>query len=294
MNEIFDKLLIRILFTVFICLSLFIYRYAHILFYPTAKKQTLKKFFPAENEVDTLHLFGRLIGIALIYSSLEFNEYIGVFISSFHFFVWGISSFCLYLISIWMLDSIILYNFEYKDEILKKKNFSYGIISFTLSICLALILRTVIKESESSIVILSILWFFSLTLFGLSNKLYKYVSKLNFNALMIQKNIGLSISYSGFILGATIIITSSFNHDHTNLINYLIQILLKVLLGIFIFPLFKYGINYAFKIQMSEKLKENSEYTGFGIYEGCSYFMSSVLCTVIIEQIHFGTIYPFF
>lgn len=294
MNEIFDKLLIRVLFTVFICLSLFLYRYAHILFYPTVKKQALKKFFPSENEVDTLHIFGRLIGIALIYSSLEFNEYIGVFISSFHFFVWGILSFCLYLVSIWMLESIILYNFEYKDEILKKKNFSYGIISFTLSICLALILRTVIKESESSLVILSILWFFSLTIFGLSNKLYKFVSKLNFNALMIQKNVGLAISYSGFILGATVIIMSSFDHDHTNLINYLIQILLKIILGIFIFPIFKFGINYAFQMQTNKEMKEHSEYIGFGIYEGCSFLMASILCTVIIEQIHFGTIYPFF
>lgn len=294
MNEIFDKLLIRVLFTVFICLSLFLYRYAHILFYPTVKKQALKKFFPSENEVDTLHIFGRLIGIALIYSSLEFNEYIGVFISSFHFFVWGILSFCLYLVSIWMLESIILYNFEYKDEILKKKNFSYGIISFTLSICLALILRTVIKESESSLVILSILWFFSLTLFGLSNKLYKFVSKLNFNALMIQKNVGLAISYSGFILGATVIIMSSFDHDHTNLINYLIQILLKIILGIFIFPIFKLGINYAFQMQTNKEMKEHSEYIGYGIYEGCSFLMASILCSVIIEQIHFGTIYPFF
>ena len=294
MNEIFDKLLIRVLFTVFICLSLILYKYAHIFFYPSTKKQALKKFFPSENEVDTLHIFGRLIGIALIYSSLEFNEYIGVFISSFHFFVWGILSFCLYLISIWMLDSIILYNFEYKDEVLKKKNYSYGVISFALSICLALILRTVIKESESSLVILFILWFFSLTLFGLSNKLYKYVSKLNFNSLMIQKSMGLSISYSGFILGAAIIIISSFDHDHTNLINYLVQILLKIILGAFIFPIFKFGINYAFKIQVDKEIKDHSEYDGYGIYEGCSFLMAAILCSVIVEQIHFGTIYPFF
>lgn len=294
MNEIFDKLLIRILFTIFICFSLILYKYAHIIFYPSNKRQAFKKLFPAENEVDTLHLFGRLIGIALIYSSLEFNEYIGVFISSFHFFVWGILSFCLYLISIWMLDGIILYNFEYKDEILKKRNYAYGIISFVLSICLSLILRTVIEESESSLVILFVLWFFSLTLFGLSIKLYKYVSKLNFNSLMIQKNLGLSISYGGFLLGTTIIITSSFDHDHTDLINYLVQILLKIILGAFIFPIFKYGINYAFKIQIKDELNHNNEFIGYGIYEGCSFLMTSVLCSVIIEKIHFGTIYPFF
>jgi uncharacterized membrane protein YjfL (UPF0719 family) len=111
---------------------------------------------------------------------------------------------------------------------------------------------------------------------------------------MIQKNVGLAISYSGFILGATVIIMSSFDHDHTNLINYLIQILLKIILGIFIFPIFKLGINYAFQMQTTKEMKEHSEYIGFGIYEGCSFLMASILCTVIIEQIHFGTIYPFF
>ena len=43
MNEIFDKLIIRILFTIFICIALVIYKYAHLIFYPSQKKQLLKK-----------------------------------------------------------------------------------------------------------------------------------------------------------------------------------------------------------------------------------------------------------
>ncbi|MDH5414009.1 MAG: hypothetical protein OEW87_07720, partial [Flavobacteriaceae bacterium] len=77
MNEIFDKLVIRVLFTLFIIIALFLYKYAHIIFYPSNKKQILKKFYPSENYVDTLHIFSRLIGVALIFSTLEFNEYIG-------------------------------------------------------------------------------------------------------------------------------------------------------------------------------------------------------------------------
>jgi hypothetical protein len=93
MNEIFDKLLIRILFTLFICLALFLYKYAHVIFYPSNKKQILKKIYPSENYIDTLHIFSRLIGVALIFSTLEFNEYIGISISTFHVFVWSVIGF---------------------------------------------------------------------------------------------------------------------------------------------------------------------------------------------------------
>ncbi len=111
MNEIFDKLLIRFLFTLFICVALFIYKYAHVIFYPSNKKQILKKIYPSENYIDTLHIFSRLIGIALIFSTLEFNEYIGISISSFHFFVWSIVGISFYLLSIYILENIIFYNF---------------------------------------------------------------------------------------------------------------------------------------------------------------------------------------
>ena len=76
MNEVFDKLLIRFLFTLFICISLFIYKYAHVIFYPSNKKQILKKIYPSENYVDTLHIFSRLIGISMIFSVLEFNNFV--------------------------------------------------------------------------------------------------------------------------------------------------------------------------------------------------------------------------
>jgi uncharacterized membrane protein YjfL (UPF0719 family) len=153
MNEIFDKLLIRILFTVFICIALVLYKYAHILLYPSSQKQVFRKIYPSENYIDTLHFFSRLIGISLIFSSLEFNEYIGISISTFHFFVWSIIGLIFYLISIYITENIIFYNFEYKDEVLKKKNPAYGIISFVNAICVAFIIKTVFKESENSLII---------------------------------------------------------------------------------------------------------------------------------------------
>lgn len=294
MNEIFDKLLIRFLFTVFICVALLLYKYAHTIFYPSVKKQVLNKIYPSENAADTLHVFSRLIGIALIFSTLEFNEYIGIFISAFHFFVWSTIGFILYLLSIYVMESIIFYNFQYVDEILKKKNLAYGIVSFTLSICLAYLLRTVFKESETSLVIVIILWLFAMVLFGLSSKLYKFISKLPFNSLMIQKNLGLAISYSGFIMGSTIIISSAFSHEHHDITSYTIQVILKTLLGALILPIFRFGIIAVFKIQDTAINSSDESNLGHGIYEGATFLTSALLTSIIIGQIHFGTIYPFF
>ncbi len=296
MNEIFDKLLIRVLFTIFICVALFLYKYAHIIFYPSNKKQILKKFYPSENYVDTMHIFSRLIGVALIFSTLEFNEYIGISISTFHFFVWSIIGFSFYLLSIYILENIIFYNFEYKDEVLKKKNPAYGIVSFTNSICLAFVIKTVFKESENSIILLIILWLFALVIFGFGTRLFKYVSSLSFNSLMVQQNLGLGLAYAGFLLGNTVLLMAAFSHEHHDITSYIIQVILKTLLGAIILPIFRLGLMYVFRIQEQESKNqvEGHVLLGHGIYVGATYLTSSLLTSIVISQIHFGTIYPFF
>mgnify|MGYP000226945646 CR=1 FL=1 len=301
MNEIFDKLIIRVLFTLFICFALFIYKYAHVLFYPSKKKQVLKRIYPSENYIDTLHIFSRLVGIALIFSTLEFNEYIGISISSLHFFIWSFVGIIFYLISLWILENIIFYNFEYKDEVLKKKNPAYGIVSFANAICCAFIIRTVFKESENSIVILIILWLFALVIFGFATRLFRYMAQLSFNSLMIQKNLGLALAYSGFLFGNTVLLKAIFSHEHHDITSYMVQVILKVLLALIILPIFRYGILYIFKIEEAiitkkEKKTPSTEpvHLGYGIYIGMIYLTSALLTSIIISQIHFGTIYPFF
>ncbi len=296
MNEIFDKLLIRILFTVFICIALFLYKYAHLFLYPSHKKQVFKKIYPSENYIDTLHIFSRLIGVALIFSALEFNEYIGISISTFHFFLWSIIGFTFYLLSIYILENIIFYNFDYKDEVLKRKNAAYGLVSFSNTICLAFIIKSVFKESENSLIILIILWLFALVLYGISTKLYRYVSTLSFNSMMIQKNLGMGVSYSGFLFGNMIILKAAFSHEHHEIQSYLILVLLKTLLGILIFPLFRTGITYIYKIQEPQKveIQDENPHLGHGVYDGAIYITCALLTSIIIGQIHFGTIYPFF
>ena len=294
MNEILDKLIIRILFTFFICSALFVYKYAHAIFYPSRKKQILKKIYPSENYVDTLHIFARIIGIAIIFSTLEFNEYQGLFKSTLDFFILGTMGMGLYLGSLYITESIILYNFDYVDECLKKKNAAYGIVSFANAIALSLIIQTLFDESEHSLVILFILWLFALVLYGFSTKLYKYVSSLPFNSLMIQKNLGMSISYAGFLLGTSIVLISAFNHEHHEITSYCLQVVLKAILAALVFPIFRMGLITIFRIQELKSDTEEPAHLGLGVYEGAIFVTCGLLTSIIIGQIHFGTIYPFF
>lgn len=302
MNEIFDKLIIKVVFSVFLLLLIFIYRHAHRFLYPSSKKQMFRKFYPSENSADSIHMFSRIIGICLIFSNIGFAESTGIFVSFFHFFVWGTLSFTMYLLSIYLIESISLYNFTYPDEILKRKNMSYAVVSFAIAICVSMIIKKVIIESEFSIVLLIMFWLYAMVLFGICIKLYGFASKLKFNQLMIQKNLGLAFSFSGYLFGALTIILMAFNQEHLDIKRYAIQVTLSVVLSLIIFPIFKRGISFIFKVQedllstskqnLTAEL-ENVE-VGYGVYEGILFFSSALLTSVIVGQIQFGIIYPFF
>ena len=287
MNEIFDKLLIRFLFTLFICIVLVLYKYAHTIFYPSARKQIFKTIYPSENPADTLHLFARIIGISLILATLDFNEYTGILVSSLHFFSWGIISFISYLTSLYITESIIFSNFHYSDEILKKQNMPYAMISFSNAICVAFLIRTVIQESELSLILFAILWLFVMVEYGLILKLYKVVSELKYHKLLIRKNLGLGFSFAGFLFGVTTILVSAFSHEHHDITSFLIQVLLKVLLAALIVPLFRMGLNLIFKIDKTDIQSSQTENPtlGFGIYEGTLFIACGLLTSIVIGRI---------
>lgn len=300
MAEIFDRLIIRILLAIFVCIMIFLYRYAHVIFYPTVKRQVLKKINPAENPADSLHLFSRLVGIALIFSSMTFNESSGFLLSIFHFTVWGTIAIILYLLSLYIIESIVFYNFDYTDEILKRKNMSYAFISFCHAVVIAFLTRTVMLEAENSLVILLVLWLYVLVITGFSVKYYTFISKLSFNRLMIQKNLSLCFSYGGFTLGAGVVIASCFDQEHYDITVYLIQVLLKTVLSLIIFPIFKKGLVYIFPIKLTEEkglkghIDTDFQSLGYGFFEGCIFIAGANLTTMIVNRIQFGTIYPFF
>jgi hypothetical protein len=115
---------------------------------------------------------------------------------------------------------------------------------------------------------------------------------------MIQKNIGLGFAYGGFLLGNMVLLRSVFAHEHHQIQSYLILVTLKTLLAILILPLFRSGIHFIFKIDMTESPKldqdESTKHLGQGIYIASVYLTTALLTSIIVSQIHFGTIYPFF
>lgn len=304
MNELFDKLILRVFFSVFICGILFLYKFAHTILYPSSQTQFFKKFYPSRNSADTLHLFGRIIGIGIIYSGLYFDMEDGIFLALLAFFIKAVIGFTLYLVSIYILESITLYNFEYIDEIIKRKNHCYGMISFSQSISLALILNAVIHGSNNSLLLLLFLWLFAIVIFGFSTKFYKIVSKLSFNKLIIHKNMGLAFSYSGYLFGTTVIIISSFKQNLVSIESYSLQVLLKILLSSIIFPIFQKGLMIVFKLQDDVDKKNGSAAEeskemigpnmGYGVYEGSIFFTSCFFTSIITGHILFGNFYPLF
>jgi len=300
MNELFDKLIVRIFFTLTICLLIYLYKVGHAFIYPSSKRKLLKRIDPAKNPVDTIHFFSRLIGIGLIFSEFHFYMSEGMIFALADFLIQAILLFIIYLATIFIMESIVLYNFEYTDEISKRKSYPYAIISFAHSIGIAYTLKIVLAVARDSIPLIILLWLFAIVIIGFSVKCFNFFSKLSFNRLMIQKSLSIGLSYMGFFWGWVIMITSSLNHPVHNIKWYAVQTMLKLILCLIIFPIFRMSIIRIYNIKqdfvMSDKKvvdKDNEgPELGYGIYEGSLFLVCSYLTTVITGHVHFGTFYP--
>ena len=301
MNESHDKLILRIIFALIICFVIYIYKYIHSLLYSSMRYQLFHKFFPVRNSSDTIHLFSRIIGIGMIYSNFYFDLSNGMTFAILNFLIESFFVIILYLGSIYIMESIVLYNFEYSDEILKRKNLAYALICFSHSIGVSYVINIIIKVSQGSILFMLFLWLFSMVLIGISSKAFPSISKLSFNRLLVQKNIAIAISYMGFIWGQALIVSASFDNPLVNIKWYSSQILLKIFLALIIIPIFRKGLILIFRIQEDhwddkEKNRDHITYSdvdiGHGIYEGAIIFTSCFLTTVIMGNINYGNIYP--
>lgn len=298
MNELFDKLIIRIVFALFICLLIVVYRYLHAFIYPSAREQFLKQFFPSKNPADTVHLFARIMGISLIMSEFYFQMSNGIFVALFDFGISGILCFIAFIASIYIAESIVLYNFDYYDEVLKRKNMSYALVSMVLVICVAMIIKASSTLARESFVMFIFIWLYATVLFGFACKSYPRFSKLSFNRLIIQKNNTAAISFSGFIIGWTAVIIGAITNDISDVKWFLIQSMLKTLLAIIIYPLFHLGLIKIFRIQATRPKEKNGKIDdpelGDGVFEAVIFLSSCLLTSVITGHINFGTFYPTF
>ena len=301
MNELFDKLIIRFTFTAIVVITLFLYKHAHRLFYSRTQGPVIQKFFPSQNAADSFHLFSRILGIGIIFSELYFNMENGFFMASIDFLIVAISTFIIYLGSLYVIESIVLYNFEYSDEVIKKNNLPYSIICFSHALGIAFNLKIIIRVASESLMILLFLWPLTMVLLGLASKTYSFISKLKFENLLINKNMGVSISYMGFFLGCSLVVASSLNNELTEIRAYTIQVVLKLLLSAIILPIFLYGLKYLFNLKDHISIIDNAgdKETGdvdvnFGLHEGANFFTSCLLTVVVTGQIYFGSFYPSF
>lgn len=309
MNELFDKLIIRIVFAIILCLSLVLYKYLHIVFYPSSRRQLFRTFYPSKNPADTLHLFSRILGIGIILSEFKFYLGHGLGMAIYDLLVSSVVVFSLYLGSLYVLESVVLGVYEYSEEILKRKNLAYGIACFSNSLAMAYLAKVILSISKDSLVMLAILWLFSMAVTGFAMKSFDLVSNLPFNTLMTQKNLAIAFSYTGFIWGWTILISNGLHHELLDIRTYSAQFLLKILLSAIIFPLFKRGLTLIY--QLKEEVADvhvgsasNSTHfeiktsegpnIGTGIYEGILFFTAAFLTGIITSNIDFGTFYPVF
>ena len=299
MNELYDKLILRVIFAVLVCFMIYIYKQAHLVLYPSIKHQLLKKFFPSKNSTDTIHLFARIIGLGLIFSDFHINLSSGIGVAFMAMMIESLIIIALYLGSIYIIESVTLYNFEYADEILRRKNYSYSVICFSHSIGLALLINTIVRVSQGSLIIIFFLWLFSMVLIGFGAKSFPLLSKLSFNRLLVQKNIAIAFSYTGFFWGQCLIISSAFDHTLTDIRWYSIQVITKIILSLIIIPIFMKALVFIFNIQneVPTTTDKNGVISsdveiGYGIYEGAIIFTTCFLTTVITGQITFGSFYP--
>lgn len=302
MNELFDKLILRIFLAIFICFLLWLYKYLHVILYPVAKEQTLSPFSPLKNTADTIHLFARLIGLGIVFSEFQFYLSDGVLYAIIEFIIHSLSAYSIFLISVWIMDSIALYNFDYHDEIHKRRNVTYATVGAANVLAIGYLIKTVLQVSQGSFIALIFLWLLSVIAIGIAAKAYSWVSLLAFNKNIIQKNMGIAFSYSGFILGWSLIIATSLESDAKSFRWYATSVVLQILLSLIIYPLFHFGLGKVFKIQHDfnekdlegSKGKESEKQVAYGFYEGASFLTACLLTSLIIGHIHFGTFYPIF
>lgn len=302
MNELFDKLILRVFLAIFICLLLWLYKYLHVILYPVAKEQVLNAFSPLKNPADTIHLYSRLAGFGIVFSEFQFYLSDGVLYATLEFITHSICGYSLFLISIWIMDSISLYNFDYSDEIHKRRNLAYATVAAANVLALAYLIKIVLQVSHGSFITLIFLWLLSVIAIGIAAKTYSWITLLAFNKNIIQKNMGIAFSYTGFILGWTIIVATSLENESKSFRWYATSVVLQILLALIVYPLFRKGLELVFRVEyeFSEKKlegsnqKESDQQFVYGFYEGVSYLTACLLTSLIIGHIHFGTFYPVF
>ena len=290
MSESLDQLVLRFIFSLIILSLFFIYKYIHQALYP--ESQMLQELPGSKNPADSLHFFARVLGLGIIFSEFFFKIHQGFLFTSFDFFLRAFVAFGLYLISLYLVDSIALYDFEYNDEVVKRRNLSYSTLCLSHALGVSFNIKMILSITSENLILFAFLWLLSIVLLGFSIKIYTLTSTLNINQILYQKSSALAMSYMGFFLGSSLIISSSLNHELLEIRWYLAQVALKIILSLLIIPLFIYGFKFIFNLkdEMDDASEEDSQdlmHLNYGLCKGASFFTSCLLTVVITGKIYF-------
>lgn len=294
--EHLDKLILRIIFCGIFLLFFYLCRYAHQIFYWNLWGRIKEDNDFPMNPVKALCFHSRIVGLGIIFSTTVIDLDRGLLLAIFGLVIRLALCILIYFASLFVAENIVLCNFDPAREIVKNKNLSYGIIQFSHSIVVALVISRVFTVADDSIAHLALFWLYSMVALGFSMKLYSYYTKFSFNELLGKKKITLAISYSGYLGGCAFLVNSTLQEMSMEIINYAQLVILKLLLIALIFPLFIIGVKRVFFGAHNDPGHiSDTGYgldIGYGVYEGALFFTSSVMTVVIIDQVFFGVFYP--
>ena len=303
MNELFDELILRVIFASLLFLALFAYKCIHVVLYPHSLNKLRTKFNPSENPAETLHLFSRLLGLGIIFSGFHLYVQDGIVIVLIDFVVKSTFTFLFFLSSIYVIESIILYDVEYKNEILDKKNLTVSIISSTHALGMAFVIKSISGVSNDSMVVFVVLWLLSLVLMGLAVKIFILFFRSDANRIRGSQNFSSTASYIGFFGGCSALVYAILHQPMNDLRWYSIDVILKTLLCLIVFPVFIKGLDWIYKFHRKSYLKKSinpngpsasipeEDDLGRGIFQGVSFFTSSLFTIIVTENIFLGKPY---
>ena len=301
MNELLDKIFIRLLFTLFVCLFIYICQHIHLRRYSlfsfiSLGRKPMGSTSLGENPAEMLYVFSKILGIGIIFSGLSVNLEDGVAFAVLDIFLYGFFACLFYTASLYILDGITLYNFEYDNEILEKKNFAYALIHFSHCLCVSILVKGILSVVQSSLLMFLFLWLFTMVLLGVAAKSFSLLSKFSLDKFLVQMNLGVSLSYFGHLTGWMILILWAVDHPLIDIERYIVEALWRLSLSLVILPVFVKALVIICKIPQSFKKSSIPEgsamfHLGYGIYEGFLFLMGCLLTGLVTANIGFGSLY---
>lgn len=297
MNDLLDRLTIQFLYLIFVLILCVVFYYLYSFIYSNQYKMVLKKFYPSKNSAHTIHLFSRIFSLLYVLGSFQIFIQKDIILSSISFIFYVLIFFILYGVSLYVFDSITLYNFEFDVEIFNRKNLSYAVISGANAISVGFLIKHIGLISFHTIINTIFLWLLSMVLVGSSIKLFPYIFRQSINRHIVQKNLSIAITYLGFITGNTFITLSAFPNKRMTFEYYSLYVFNSLLILILMTSLIYWGLKKVFRVyedyvgDLVEETHKEPE-VGHGIHNAILYFCSSYLAIIITTKINFGTFYP--